>query len=197
MSAQLDSEHVPQILEARCYRARELARQTDRDRRPRCFFSTALFILHSDSTREFAHIQTSSVHCVPANHSHLRTGQKLLYCVENYGVIIMVGQTGCGKTTRKFGVIRAKDYPHKEPRTSAIFNGGWLGLRRSCHCLHPAKESCCNICRVACRSRGGHNSRRRSELHIEPKDSSLSLFRLVMLFALKMSATKNGLAFST
>lgn len=27
-------------------------------------------------------------------------GQKLLYCVENYGVSIVVGQTGCGKTTR-------------------------------------------------------------------------------------------------
>ncbi|KAG6845049.1 hypothetical protein H0H87_001386 [Tephrocybe sp. NHM501043] len=26
--------------------------------------------------------------------------EKLLYCVENYGVIIVVGQTGCGKTTQ-------------------------------------------------------------------------------------------------
>jgi type II secretory ATPase GspE/PulE/Tfp pilus assembly ATPase PilB-like protein len=29
-------------------------------------------------------------------------GEKLLYCVERYGVIIVVGQTGCGKTTRVF-----------------------------------------------------------------------------------------------
>ena len=28
-------------------------------------------------------------------------GEKLLYCMEKYGVIIVVGQTGCGKTTRK------------------------------------------------------------------------------------------------
>jgi len=31
---------------------------------------------------------------------HLDTGEKLLYCVENNGVVIVVGQTGCGKTTR-------------------------------------------------------------------------------------------------
>jgi ATP-dependent RNA helicase DDX35 len=28
--------------------------------------------------------------------------EKLLHCVEKYGVIIVVGQTGCGKTTRQF-----------------------------------------------------------------------------------------------
>lgn len=41
-------------------------------------------------------------------------GQKLLHFIETHGVVIMVGQTGCGKTTRKsnydfvkavFGVI--------------------------------------------------------------------------------------------
>ena len=30
-------------------------------------------------------------------------GDKLLYCVEKHGVIIVVGQTGCGKTTRECG----------------------------------------------------------------------------------------------
>ena len=29
-------------------------------------------------------------------------GEKLLYCIERYGVTIVVGQTGCGKTTRQF-----------------------------------------------------------------------------------------------
>jgi len=29
------------------------------------------------------------------------SGSKLLYCIEKYGVVIVVGQTGCGKTTRK------------------------------------------------------------------------------------------------
>ena len=29
-----------------------------------------------------------------------RQGDKLLYSVETYGVVIIVGQTGCGKTTR-------------------------------------------------------------------------------------------------
>jgi len=28
-------------------------------------------------------------------------GENLLYCIEKYGVVIVVGQTGCGKTTRK------------------------------------------------------------------------------------------------
>jgi ATP-dependent RNA helicase DDX35 len=29
-------------------------------------------------------------------------GEKLLYCLEKYGVLIVVGQTGCGKTTRGY-----------------------------------------------------------------------------------------------
>jgi ABC-type glutathione transport system ATPase component len=29
------------------------------------------------------------------------SGDKLLYAIEKHGVIIVVGQTGCGKTTRK------------------------------------------------------------------------------------------------
>lgn len=28
-------------------------------------------------------------------------GEKLLYCMETFGVMIVVGQTGCGKTTRE------------------------------------------------------------------------------------------------
>jgi hypothetical protein len=32
----------------------------------------------------------------------LLAGENLLYCIEKYGVVIVVGQTGCGKTTRKF-----------------------------------------------------------------------------------------------
>ena len=31
----------------------------------------------------------------------LHIGDKLLYCVEKHGVTIVVGQTGCGKTTRE------------------------------------------------------------------------------------------------
>jgi hypothetical protein len=30
-----------------------------------------------------------------------RPGEKLLYCIEKFGVTIVVGQTGCGKTTRQ------------------------------------------------------------------------------------------------
>ena len=32
----------------------------------------------------------------------MNKGEKLLYCVEKHGVTIVVGQTGCGKTTRAF-----------------------------------------------------------------------------------------------
>lgn len=28
----------------------------------------------------------------------------MLYCAENYGVMIIVGQTGCGKTTREYAL---------------------------------------------------------------------------------------------
>jgi ATP-dependent RNA helicase DDX35 len=31
--------------------------------------------------------------------------EKLLYCVEKYGCVIVVGQTGCGKSTRKCRVL--------------------------------------------------------------------------------------------
>ena len=32
--------------------------------------------------------------------------EKLLYCVEKYGCVIVVGQTGCGKSTRKSAQIK-------------------------------------------------------------------------------------------
>lgn len=31
--------------------------------------------------------------------------QKLLWCVEKYKVVIVVGQTGCGKSTREYNLI--------------------------------------------------------------------------------------------
>lgn len=37
-------------------------------------------------------------------------GEKLLYCLEKHGVIIVVGQTGCGKTTRKSPRLFARHY---------------------------------------------------------------------------------------
>ena len=33
---------------------------------------------------------------------HVVIEERLLYCVEKYGVVIVVGQTGCGKTTRQW-----------------------------------------------------------------------------------------------
>lgn len=37
------------------------------------------------------------------------TGSKLLYCIEKYGVVIVVGQTGCGKTTRKLTAVHVSN----------------------------------------------------------------------------------------
>ena len=33
--------------------------------------------------------------------ANLGLGKSLLYCIEKYGVTIIIGQTGCGKTTRE------------------------------------------------------------------------------------------------
>lgn len=35
----------------------------------------------------------------------LHLGESLLYCVEKHGVTIVVGQTGCGKTTRAWDIV--------------------------------------------------------------------------------------------
>jgi hypothetical protein len=60
---------------------------------------------------------------------YLHKGEKLLYCVEKYGATIVVGQTGCGKTTR-----RSLDFPTPSgisseilARTSSISSTGWMG----------------------------------------------------------------------
>lgn len=37
--------------------------------------------------------------------------EKLLYCVEKYGCVIVVGQTGCGKSTRKLATRRSCLFP--------------------------------------------------------------------------------------
>lgn len=38
--------------------------------------------------------------------------EKLLYCVEKYGVVIVVGQTGCGKSTRKSSFVGSMSVVH-------------------------------------------------------------------------------------
>jgi len=56
-------------------------------------------------------------------------GEKLLYCVENYGVTIVVGQTGCGKTTRKLLDFSSPSSASSEilERTSSVSSAGRLG----------------------------------------------------------------------
>lgn len=76
-------------------------------------------------------------------------GEKLLHCLEKYGVIIVVGQTGCGKTTREFIKYISQlslIYLDCVSRTTSIFTGVWLGSLRKCNCMHSASTCRCHFC---------------------------------------------------
>jgi ATP-dependent RNA helicase DDX35 len=47
------------------------------------------------------HRMFTHCHCFLSTTQIYFTGQKLLHCIEKYGVTIVVGQTGSGKTTRE------------------------------------------------------------------------------------------------
>ena len=102
--------------------------------------------------------QSPNTVSVPLSHSqlmifYLHTGEKLLYCVEKYGATIVVGQTGCGKTTRMslhfstWSSISSKILA----RTSSISSTGWLGWWRACHCMYPTSSNCRHVRGCACR----------------------------------------------
>ncbi|TEB36084.1 P-loop containing nucleoside triphosphate hydrolase protein [Coprinellus micaceus] len=56
--------------------------------------------------------------------------QKLLYCVENYGVSIVVGQTGCGKTTQL---------------PQFLLEAGWAGNGRVIACTQPRRVAATSV----------------------------------------------------
>lgn len=49
--------------------------------------------IHQHSTSDFS-MRETELNFAPV-------GEKILHCIETYGVTILVGQTGCGKTTRQ------------------------------------------------------------------------------------------------
>ncbi|RDB21186.1 putative ATP-dependent RNA helicase DHX35 [Hypsizygus marmoreus] len=56
--------------------------------------------------------------------------EKLLYCVEKYGVIIVVGQTGCGKTTQL---------------PQYLFEAGWAADGNTIACTQPRRVAATSV----------------------------------------------------
>ena len=81
-----------------------------------------------------------------------------MYCVENHQVVIVVGQTGCGKTTRmlRLDVLQAPAVstiiisrnPTIPPRERLV-------LRRQSHSLHTAPSRRSHLCGNPYSSRDG------------------------------------------
>jgi hypothetical protein len=97
---------------------------------------------------------------LPISHRYLKNlcmdqGKKLLYCVEKHGVTIVVGQTGCGKTTREFvhcldrvkvmNISRGITF-----RTSSVSVRSWVGSVWERHRVHTAAESRSHLCSHSC-----------------------------------------------
>lgn len=101
---------------------------------------------------------TSSYHSTW--HTSFLPGDKLLYSIEKHGVNIVVGQTGCGKTTRRpfthYNIVRS--YHRVIIRTSTVFARGWLGLGWPCNCLHPTSPCRRHFSRRAGSHRGRNNA---------------------------------------
>ncbi|KAI0075808.1 hypothetical protein K474DRAFT_1355404 [Panus rudis PR-1116 ss-1] len=56
--------------------------------------------------------------------------EKLLYCVEKYGVVILVGQTGCGKTTQL---------------PQYLYEAGWAAEGNVIACTQPRRVAATSV----------------------------------------------------
>lgn len=69
--------------------------------------------------------------------------KEILYLLEKFQTVIVVGETGSGKTTRKsilhsvWGMFLSKCLD----RNPAVSNGIWLGKRRKTNCLYTSNEA--------------------------------------------------------
>lgn len=66
--------------------------------------------------------------------------EKLLYCVEKYGVTIVVGQTGCGKSTRESFSSRSR-LVLTHFRATSIPARERMGSREQGRCMYAAETS--------------------------------------------------------
>jgi ATP-dependent RNA helicase DDX35 len=76
------------------------------------------------------------------------TGEKLLYCIEKYGVIIVVGQTGCGKTTRACFIDQTRFFPSFNYSTELpqyLLEAGWAGDGNVIACTQPRRVAATSV----------------------------------------------------
>jgi hypothetical protein len=77
---------------------------------------------------------------------------QLLYLIEKYQTLVVVGQTGCGKTTRKSKKFKSIDTFSVEAnikcihdRTTTVFGGSWMGCRWSKDSVHSGLSCFYNV----------------------------------------------------
>lgn len=80
--------------------------------------------------------------------SSIFTGDKILHCIEKYGVIIVVGQTGCGKTTRKFivaGKAMMLTVHSNVELPQYLYEAGWAADGNIIACTQPRRVAATSV----------------------------------------------------
>jgi hypothetical protein len=73
-------------------------------------------------------------------------GDKLLYAVENHGVIIVVGQTGCGKTTRTvFAIELSSQTDSFLELPQYLMESGWAENGNVIACTQPRRVAATSV----------------------------------------------------
>ena len=73
---------------------------------------------------------------------------KLLYCLETYGVIIVVGQTGCGKTTREHQRVISEvlqDLMDLLELPQYLLESGWASDGNVIACTQPRRVAATSV----------------------------------------------------
>ncbi|KAF7796508.1 hypothetical protein EIP86_007686 [Pleurotus ostreatoroseus] len=72
--------------------------------------------------------------------------EKLLYCIETYGVTIVVGQTGCGKTTRGFLVFEdTSSLIEFIELPQYLYEAGWASEGNVVACTQPRRVAATSV----------------------------------------------------
>jgi ATP-dependent RNA helicase DDX35 len=75
-------------------------------------------------------------------------GDKLLYAIERYGVVIVVGQTGCGKTTRQLSMVvlvsSISIIIHTE-LPQYLYEAGWAANGNVIACTQPRRVAATSV----------------------------------------------------
>lgn len=85
--------------------------------------------------------------------------EKLLYSVEKYGCVVVVGQTGCGKSTRKWVCVNRAEAQARNVkltiahRATTISPRSWMVQGEQCYCMHSTSTSGCYDRRSSSRRR--------------------------------------------